>query len=162
MGRHGPPRALQAGPVQAAGGEGMSEAAGHGPRRAVVQALQAGAGGGRGDGGGPRGRQGVREVALAADLAAEPRGLVDLRERGEVHDVVVAVGAQVGRALPGLVAVLQQDGGARLVGRPPPLVVQPLPQDAAAQPRRLGEQGAAHGPGLPCGVITVNPHLVRL
>lgn len=121
----------------------MAEAAGHGPRAAVVQTLQAGAGRAGGDGRGAGGGQRVGEVALPAHLPPKPRGLVHLGQRRQIHDVVVAVRAQVGRALPGLVAVLQQDGGPGLVGGPPALVVEPLPENPAAQARGLGKQGAA-------------------
>ena len=148
MRRHGPPGPLEAGPVELVGGQGVAGAAGHGPRAAVAQALVAGAGGPRGAGGVSGGGQRVRQAALAPHLPPKAAGLVHLGQRREVHDVVVAVQAEVRRALPGLVAVLQQDGGARLVRRPAALVVGPLPVDAAAQPGGLGEKGAPHRPGF--------------
>lgn len=111
----------------------MSGAAGHGPRAAVAQTLLAGAGGARGDGRGPGRGQWVGQVTLPPHLPPEARGLVDLGQRREVHYVVVAVRGQVCRALPGLVAVLQQDRGPGFVRSPSPLVVGPLPVNTAAQ-----------------------------
>lgn len=87
----------------------MSRAAGHGPRAAVAQALLAGAGGARGDGRRPLGGQRVGQVTLPPDLPPEARQFVHLGQRREIHDVVVAMRAQVCRPLTGLVAVLQED-----------------------------------------------------
>lgn len=124
--------ALEAGPAAGLPGrEGVAGSAGHGSRgAAVTQALLTRASRPRVDDGACGQR--VRGAGLPPHLPPEARGLVDLGQGGEVHDVVVAVGAQVGRALARLVAVLQQDGGADLVRRPAALVVGPLPEDAAA------------------------------
>lgn len=121
----------------------MSKATGHGPCGAVVQTLQAGAGRARGDGRGARGGQRVGEVALPSNLPPKTRGFVHLGQRREIHDVVVAVCAQVGRALPGLVAVLQQNGGSGLIRSPSSLIIDPLPENSAAQARGLSKQGTA-------------------
>lgn len=120
----------------------------------MAQTLLAGAGGARGargargDGRGAGRGQRVGEVALAPDLPPEARRFVHLGQRREVHDVVVSVRAQVRRALAGLVAVLQEDGGASLVRGPPPFVVDPLPVNTTAEAGGLGEQGPAYRPGL--------------
>lgn len=132
----------------------MPKPTGHGPRGAVVQTLQAGAGRARGDGRGAGGGQGVGEVALPSNLPPKARGLVHLGQRRQIHNVVVAVRAEVGRALPGLVTVLQQNGGPGLIRGPSPLVVDPLPENSAAEARRLSEQGPAHRTCLPWGQKT--------
>lgn len=56
--------------------------------------------------------------------------------------------AQVRRALAGLVAVLQEDRGSSLIRSPPTFIVEPLPVNATAEARGLGEQGPAYRPGL--------------
>lgn len=139
-----PPRPLEDGPIQATGGEGMSRAAGHWSCAAVAQTLLAGTGGGWGHGGG----QWVGQVALPPHLTPEARQFIDLGQRRQVHDVVVSVGAEVGRALARLVAVLQKDGSPGLVRSPAAFVVGPFPVDAAAEAGGLGEQGPAHGARL--------------
>lgn len=119
----------------------MSKTTRHGPRGAVVQALQTGAGRARGDGRGAGGGQRVGEVTLPPDLPPKSRGLVHLGQRREIHDVIVAVRAEVGRALAGLVAVLQQNGGSGFIRSPRSLIVDPLPEDSAAEARGLSKQG---------------------
>lgn len=113
----------------------------------MVQTLLAGAGGGRREGWGARGGQRVGEVALPPHLPPEARGFINLGQRGEIHDVVVSVRAQVRRALAGLIAVLQKDRRPSLIWSPASLVVGPLPVNAAAQARRLREQGAPNRTG---------------
>lgn len=116
----------------------------------MAQALLAGASGtrggrgGRGDGGGAGGGQWVREVTLPSDLPPEARRFVHLSQRGQVHYVIVSVRAQVRRALAGLVAVLQEDGGPSLVWSPSSFIVEPLPVNAAAEAGGLGEQGPTY------------------
>lgn len=122
----------------------MSRAAGHGSCAAVAQTLLAGAGRARGDGRGAGGGQRVGEVALPPDLPPEARGLVNLGQRREIHYVVVSVRAQVRRALPGLIAVLQEDRGPGLVRGPSSFVVDPFPVNPAAEARGLGKQGPTH------------------
>lgn len=121
----------------------MSKTTRHGPRGAVVQTLQTGAGRARGDGRGAGGGQRVGKVTLPSNLPPEPRGLVHLGQRREIHNVIVAVWAQVGRALPGLVAVLQQNGGSGFIRSPSSLIVDPLPENSTAQARGLSKQGTA-------------------
>lgn len=151
MSRHSPSLPLQAGPVQTVRRRGMSKTARHGPRGAVIQAPQAGAGGAGGDGRGPRRGQRVGEVTLAPNLPPEPRGFVHLGQRGEIDNVIVPVRAQVCGALPGLVAVLQENGGSGLIRGPSSLVINPLPENSTAQARGLSKQGAADRTCLPCG-----------
>lgn len=131
--RHGPPRPLEAGPVQATRRKGMSRAAGDGSRAAVAQTLLAGAGGARGDGRRAGGGQRVGEVTLPPHLPPEARGFVHLGQRCEIHYVIVSMRAQVCRALAGLVAVLQQDRGSSLIRSPPSFVIDPLPVNTTAE-----------------------------
>ena len=145
---YSPSRTLEAGPVQAAWWEGVSWAAGHGSRAAVAQTLLTGAGRAWWDGRGSGRGQRVGEVTLPSDLPSEARRFVDLRQRCEIHDVVVSVWTQVCRALAGLVAVLQKDGGSSLIRSPSSFIIGPFPVHTTAQARGLGEQGAANGPGL--------------
>lgn len=147
---HGPPQSLWAGPAHLGGGERVTGAGGHGAGGAVAQALMAGASRARvDDGPRPWGGQRVGLVGLPAHLPLKARGLVDLEECREVHDVIVAMRDEVRGGLPGLVAVLQQDGGARLIRRPAAFVICPLPIHPTPQGGRLGEQAPTNGPHLP-------------
>lgn len=120
----------------------MSKAAWHGPRGAVIQTPQTGAGGARGDGRGPGRGQRVGEVTLAPDLPPKPRGFINLGQRGEIYNVIVPVRAQVCGALSGLVAVLQKNRGSGLIRGPSSFIINPLPQNSTAKPRGLSKQGA--------------------
>lgn len=135
----------------------MSKTTGHGPRGAVVQTLQTGAGRAGGDGRGARGGQRVGEVTLPSNLPPKTRGFVHLGQRREIHYVVVAVWAQVGRALPGLVAVLQQDGGSGFIRGPSSLIIDPLPENSTAQARGLSKQGTTDRTRLSWGQNTLLP-----
>lgn len=131
--RSNPPGPLEAGSVQAPRRKGVSRPAGHGSCAAVAQTLLTRAGGGRRDGRGSGGGQRVGKVALPPHLAPEACGFIHLGQRGEIHDVIVSVRAQVRRALAGLVAVLQQDGGPGLIRGPASLVVGPFPVNPTSE-----------------------------
>lgn len=57
---------------------------------------------------------------------------------------------QVGRALAGLVTVLQEDGCPSLIRSPGPFIVGPFPENTTAQAGRLSEERAANRASFSC------------
>lgn len=140
-------RAQGGGAMPLARRKGVTRAAGEGPSATATstQALLTGAGRPRvDDGAGALGCQRVGLTRTAPNLPPVSRPLVHLGQGSQVYHVVVAVRTQVSSALPGLVAVLQQQQRARLIRRPAALVIRPLPVHAAAQGRGLWEKAASH------------------
>lgn len=150
---------LKTGPDGLSRREGMSWPAQHGSGgAAIAHALMTGTGRSRVNNW-PRG-EGIRYIALPSDTSSIAGGFVDLLKSSEVHNVVVAMWAQVSSGLSRLVTVLQQNGGSNLIRRPSAFIIGPLPKNPTAQSRRLWEQGSPDSTNLSYrGHIKINPQL---